>query len=73
MIRAILNLYILVLVVDAILSYLPQFKNHIWAQKIKQAADFTLVPMRRVLPRDLPFDVSPIAVILLIKLFEILF
>lgn len=72
MIRALLNLYILILVVDTILSYLPQFRNTPWGLKIKKVADFSLAPIRKVLPPDLPFDISPIIVILLVKLIEAL-
>lgn len=74
MIRAILNVYILILVVDVILSYLPQFKNHPAAMNIRKVADFTCKPIRKLLkqafPQDFPFDFSPFVVILLIKIFE---
>ncbi len=72
MIRAVLNLYILLIVADTILSYVPQFKSTPWAQNLKKVADFTLAPVRKALPNDLPFDVSPIIVILAIKLVEAL-
>jgi len=67
MIRFLLNLYSLILVVDAILSYLPTVRAQVWAQKIKRTADFTLNPIRKILPPDLPFDVSPIVVILALR------
>ncbi len=73
MIRALIDLYILLLIVDVILSYLPQFKSHIVVVNIRKAANFTLAPVRKYLPQDLPFDISPIVVILLLKLAEGLF
>ncbi len=64
MIRALINLYILILIADVILSYLPQYRSTVWGQKIKKMADFTLSPIRRYLPPDLPFDISPLIVFL---------
>jgi len=72
LIRAILNLYILVIIIDTILSYLPQYKNHPFALNIQKAANFSLKPVKKILPPDMPFDISPIIVILLIKLIEAL-
>lgn len=76
MIRSILNVYVLVLIVDVILSYLPQFKNYPAALYIKKAADFTCKPVRKLIsqmvPQDFPFDFSPFVVILIIKLLEVL-
>ena len=73
MIRFLIDIYILVIIGDVIISYLPQYRNNIWAQKIRQFAGYTLNPIRRLLPGDLPFDVSPIIVILLLQLFIFLF
>ena len=76
MIRSILNVYILVLVLDVILSYLPQFKNYPAAIYIKKGSDFTCKPVRNLLrqmvPQDFPFDFSPFIVILIIKILEAL-
>ena len=72
MIRTLLNIYIFVLIADAILSYFPQFRHQQVVLGIRQAADFTCRPVRRLLPPDLPFDFSPLIVILGIKLIEVL-
>tara|TARA_Y100000296_G_C5177160_1_gene260774 strand:- start:2951 stop:3175 length:225 start_codon:yes stop_codon:yes gene_type:complete len=70
-IRALIDLYILVLIVDVIVSYLPQYKHHPVAIKIKQLADFSCNPIRRVLPpHQIPFDISAIIVIAGLKVFE---
>lgn len=72
MIRIILNIYIFIIIIDTVLSYLPPFKDALWARKIRKIVDYTLAPIRKVLPPDLPFDISPIILILLIKMFEAL-
>lgn len=72
MVRSLLYLYSLLLIVHIILSYLPQFKHQPWAIWIKRAADFTCKPIKSLLPPDLPFDFSPVIVILLINLLKFL-
>lgn len=67
MIRILIKIYIFLLILDSILSYLPQYQNHPWAKMIKRGANFTLDPIRKVLPRDLPFDLSPLVVILILN------
>lgn len=68
MIRAIINLYILIIILDVILSYLPEVRYKIWARRINQLAGFTTNPIRKYLPPDLPFDFSPVIVIVVLKL-----
>lgn len=68
MIRYIVEFYILLIIVDSVLSYLPQFRHEKWAKKIKQGADLSLTPVRKLLPQDLPFDFSPIVVIIILNL-----
>jgi YggT family protein len=72
MIRFILNLYIFVLIIDAILSFFPQMRNQQFVVYLRQAADVTCRPIRKLLPPDLPFDFSPIVVILAIQLIKAL-
>ena len=72
MIRTLLDIYIFVLIADAVLSFFPQVRHHQVVLGVKQAADFTCRPVRRLLPQDLPFDFSPLIVILGIKLIEVL-
>lgn len=68
MIRALINLYIIILFVDVILSYVPDLRHKVWARRINQLAGLTLNPVRKYLPPDLPFDFSPIIVVILLKL-----
>jgi YggT family protein len=69
MIRLLLKLYIFIIIADTILSYLPQLRYQKWAQWIRKAANYTLAPVRKVLPPDLPIDPSPLVVIVLITIF----
>ena len=69
-IRPLLNLILILLIVDAILSYIPQVRQQGWAQKLKQGADIILNPIRKFLPKDWPVDVSPLVVIIIVKLVE---
>lgn len=68
MIRLLLNLYIYLLIIDAILSFFPHLRRHVVVANIRRAADFTCAPVRKILPRDLPVDFSPVVVILAIYL-----
>jgi YggT family protein len=72
LIRALIDLYILLIIVDSILGYLPQFRFRTWAIQIRRMADFTCAPIRRYLPGDLPFDFSPLVVIIGLKLIQVL-
>lgn len=68
MIRFLINLYILIIIADAVISYIPQLHHQQWAKVIKKMADFTLNPIRKVLPQDIPLDISPIVVIILLQI-----
>jgi YggT family protein len=70
MIRVCLNIYIIVLIVDALLTFLPKYNKHPWALQVKKVADFSLTPVRKMLPPDLPFDFSPLVVILFIQILK---
>jgi uncharacterized protein YggT (Ycf19 family) len=69
MIRVLLDIYILVLIIDAALEFFPQYSKHQFAIYIKRLSDLTVKPVRRLLPKEWTFDVSWIIVILGIKLF----
>lgn len=73
LIRALIDIYILILIIDVILSYLPQYKGHPFSVKVKLISDFSCAPVRRLLPKlDIPFDVSPMIVIFCLKILEVL-
>lgn len=67
-IRTILKLYTYAIIFDAILSYFPELQKHQWRRQLKRLCDYTCDPIRRMLPPHLPFDFSPILVILIINL-----
>lgn len=71
--RFFIDIYIGILVIDCIISYIPQIKNHQFAHVIKKMADWTCRPIRRHLPAHLPLDFSPIIVILALKFFEVIY
>lgn len=74
MIRTLIDIYILILIVDVIMSYLPQYKNHPFSVRIKQVSDFSCGPIRRLLPpMEIPFDISPMIVIFALKIFVAIF
>lgn len=66
-IRTILEIYIYALIFDAIFSFFPDLMKHKWRRKHKQICDYTCDPIRKRLPPHLPFDLSPLIVILLIN------
>jgi len=68
LVRLLIHLYIYLIIADAILSYLPQYRKNQWAQKLKEVADFSLNPIRKLLPMDLPVDLSPIVLIIVLNL-----
>jgi len=73
LIRTLIDIYILILIIDVILSYLPQYKSHPFSVRIKQVSDFSCGPVRRLLPKmDIPFDISPMVVIFCLKILEVL-
>lgn len=73
LIRFIIYLYIWVIIGDVVLSYLPQFKNTKWARKIRDLADISCKPIRGLMPKDVPFDFSPLVVIMALQLLVVLF
>ncbi len=73
LIRTLLNLYIILLIADSLLSYFPKFDREDWRLKIKKIADYSLDPIRKKIPaHHLPIDISPIIVILIIQLIKFL-
>jgi YggT family protein len=67
-IRTLLQLYIYILIADAIFSYFPDLQRHNWRRQVKKIADFSCDPIRKNLPQHLPIDFSPIIVIFTIEL-----
>ncbi len=72
-IHGILQLYIYIIIIDVIMSYFPQVRSQVWAQKLHQVADVSLRPIREMMPANLPFDISPMIVIIVIQILMSLF
>lgn len=68
MIRFLINVYTWIVLADVVLSYMPHYQHHEWAKLVKKVAGYTLNPVRKVLPPDLPFDFSPIIVLIILQL-----
>ena len=68
MIRFLINIYTWIVLADVVLSYFPDYQRHQWAKTIKKLAGYTLDPVRKILPADLPFDFSPIVVLVILQL-----
>lgn len=68
MIHTILQLFIYLIIIDIVLSYIPQARAQSWAQTLHKIADAPQKPIRDLLPRDIPLDPSPMIVIILIQI-----
>lgn len=68
LIHGFLQLYIYIIIIDILMSYFPQMKSQLWAQKIHQIAEVSLRPVREMMPGNLPFDLSPMIVIIVIQI-----
>ncbi len=72
MIRFVIEVYVFLIIVDAILSYIPSLRHNEIVRSLRKVTDLTQKPIRNALPHDLPFDPSPIIVILLLNLLKAL-
>jgi len=69
MIRFLIYLYTWLIIVDAVLSYIPDLKQQPWAKKIHQLVEYSVAPIRKLLPaNDLPIDIAPLIVIVLLQI-----
>lgn len=64
LIRLLLILFVVMIITDTVLSYFPQSQTNEWAKKLRKFCDFFLNPLRSLFPSDMPFDVSPMIIIL---------
>lgn len=72
MIRILIDVYIFLIIADAIISYLPQIHHYQFVKMLKVATEFSQAPIRKHLPQGLPIDASPIVVIMILKIFAAL-
>jgi YggT family protein len=69
MIRLLIDIYIMMIIVDAILSYIPQTKEYKFTQYLRMITEFPQKPIRKQLPAGLAIDPSPLIVIIVLRLF----
>jgi len=63
-----LQLYIYVIIADAIMSYIPQARGQKWAEILHKVADAPQKPIREMLPKGMPMDPTPMIIIILIQI-----
>jgi uncharacterized protein YggT (Ycf19 family) len=68
-----INAIILLVLVDAILSFIPDMRSNEYALKLKRLVDTILSPVRSILPQNLPIDISPLILIFLLRILGSLF
>ncbi len=70
MVRALIDIFVLLIVVDAVLSFVPnpEIRRHPVVAQLRRLCDIPQRPIRQLLPPNIPFDPSPIIVILLLRM-----
>ena len=71
------ELIIIIVVADIVISYIPQWHHYSLVKQLRQFVDVLLRPIREVLNKlfqnNLPFDFSPIILILILRLLMAMF
>lgn len=70
MIRLIIDVYTFLVLLDAILSWLPQFEREQWRLWIKKVVGYSVDPVRRFLSKqvNLEFDISHLIVLIVLQM-----
>lgn len=70
MIHWLIDIFILMVVIDAILSFVPnpEVRRHPVVIQLRKIVDIPQRPIRQLLPPNIPFDPSPIIIILLLRM-----
>ena len=70
MLVTLIEIFILLLIVDAVISFVPNpdVQRHPLVLQLRRITDAPQKPIRQLLPPDMPFDPSPIVVILLLRM-----
>ena len=70
MLSALIDIFILLIIVDAIISFVPnpEIQRHPVVIQLRKVTDLPQRPIRQLLPPDMPFDPSPIVVVLLLRM-----
>jgi len=72
MLHALINIFILMVLADAVISFVPnpQVQRHPVVIQLRKMVDVPLRPIRQLLPPNIPFDPSPVIMILLLRMIE---
>jgi len=72
MLHALINIFILMVLADAVISFVPnpQVQRHPIVIQLRKMVDVPLRPIRQLLPPNIPFDPSPVIMILLLRMIE---
>ena len=72
MLHALINIFILMVLVDAVVSFVPNpdVQRHPVVIQLRKIVDIPQRPIRQLLPPNIPFDPSPIVIILLLRMIE---
>lgn len=68
MIKVLFVMFIMLTIFDSVVSFIPQYRHQVWAGQIRRIVDIPQRPIRKILPPDMPIDLSPLVVIMLFKL-----
>ncbi|MFP5491708.1 MAG: YggT family protein [Bacteriovoracia bacterium] len=70
MLHVLIDIFVILVVIDAIVSFVPnpQVKRHPMVIQLRKIVDVPQKPIRQLLPPNIPFDPSPIIVILLLRM-----
>lgn len=70
MLVTLIEIFILLIIVDAVISFVPNpdVQRHPLVLQLRRITDIPQKPIRQLLPPDMPFDPSPIVVILVLRM-----
>lgn len=72
MLHALINIFILMVLVDAVISFVPNpnVQRHPVVIQLRKIVDVPQRPIRQLLPPNIPFDPSPLIIILFLRIVE---
>jgi len=72
MLHALINIFILMVLVDAVISFVPNpnVQRHPLVLQLRKIVDVPQRPIRQLLPPNIPFDPSPLIIILVLRMVE---
>lgn len=70
MLGTLIDIYILLIIVDAVISFVPNpdIQRHPVVIQLRKITELPQRPIRQLLPPDMPFDPSPLVVVLLLRM-----